>query len=50
MPGQWQAWLCAALNSWPVSGTASHGVASHDLSHAEERFVDSCLAQKLEQL
>lgn len=50
MPGQWQTWLRAALNSWPVPGTASHRVASHDLSHAEERFVESCLAQRPERL
>lgn len=50
VPSQRGAWLRAALNSWPVLGTASHGVASRDWGHAEERFGESCLAQRPEQL
>lgn len=50
VPVQRRAWLCAALNSWPVPGTASHGMANCDWGHAEERFGESCLAQRREQL
>lgn len=50
VPSQQQAWLRAALNSWPVPGAASHRVASHEQGQVEERFGERCLAQRPEHL
>lgn len=50
VPSQQQAWLRAALNSWPVPGATSHRVASHKQGQEEERFGERYLAQRPEHL